>query len=425
MLGRFGSTGLGGSALVSTVASSHHSLDHVQRRRLPRDQRLQSSTAGVLAQPQVALETVAAQWASQLSDGARRLWNGIVNYSPEYSSLGRFANVRRLFALGRLAGSSWNTYASSFRSFLKFLQAESIPVHEVTEKTLEMYVCYLAQTSERVLAGGTVASQLSGIRSCLRELGVTLVDPVGTAGALAGYKRFALAVLPRPLAHAAWPIEFTAHALRLARGLLHSFRTGVLNTSQRCTVIGAAHIVMATLTFSRGHTTNNVRLVDFEFTSAGFAVALRSQKRPQDRLPQQQHRVDSGRGGRTDPVQFLLDYVAALRFLGADADSLLFPGLKFGSFTLDASVKHFVALCDFRHSQNAPLTGHTVRVGAVSSAFAIGVPLVTCAYMCAHTQLSSTQGYVRHGIRTGPVDVQYFGHLRPSTGGQGSSVQSL
>lgn len=74
---------------------------------------------------------------------------------------------------------------------------------------------------QRVLAGSTVASQLSGIRSCLRELGVTFVGPFGTAGALAGYTRFATAVLPRPLAHAAWPIEFTAHALRLARALLH------------------------------------------------------------------------------------------------------------------------------------------------------------------------------------------------------------
>lgn len=365
---------------------------------------------------------MAAEWVQSLNRNSRRLWNGIINYSPVYNLLGRYANTRRLFALGRLSGGSWNTYASHFQNFLHFLSSEQLPLETVTETTLEMYVCYLAEQPGTIKAGTTVASHISGIRSCLRELGIILNDATGTSAALAGYKRFALMVKPAPHQHAAWPLEHTRLVLRRARALLPLFRNGTLDMAGYRTVVGAAHIVLAQLTFSRGHTTNNVLLSDFDFTDTGFSVVLRSQKRPQDHLPHQEHHVSLGRSYRTDPVQFLLDYVEALRHLRVHPDSWLFPTAKGKGFSLDAAVKHFVALCDLRHSDNAPLTGHTIRVGSVSAAFSIGVPLPTCAYMCHHKQVSSTQGYIRHGLKIDTdLAFQYFGNLRPSTG-SGHSV---
>merc|ERR1712192_26954 len=155
----------------------------------------------------------------------------------------------------------------------------------------------------------------------------------------------------------------------------------------------------------------------------GFDVALRLQKRPQDRLPQQQHRIQpqSNFCPDSDPVQFLLDYIEALQHLGTAPASPLFAAMSGKRLTLNAAVKHLVALCSLRPSRGAPLTGHTVRVGAVTAAFGIGVPLATCAYMCAHKHTTSTEGYIRHGSKIDSAAFQYFGHLRPRAG-SGHSV---
>ena len=421
MPGRLGRTRLASSAVVPTSSAALFGINAVRRPRLLADQRLQPGSTRVLAEPVLAMETVSARWVAGLNTGARRLWQGILNFSPAYSPLGRFAGTRRFLTLGRLAPSSWNTYASSFRSFLAFLQQEGIELREVTEMTLEMYVCFLTETPGKIMKGVTVASNLSGIRSCLKELGIHLEDPSGTSGALAGYKRFSLAVHPASLQHAAWPIEFTVQVLRHGRAFLPLFRAGRVTRDQHTTVVSAAHVVFGTLTFSRGHTSNNVDVQDLDVTDLGFAVALRLQKRPQDRLPQQQHRTRPGSEHRPDPVQFLLDYFEALQHLGSAAASPLFPAMSGKRLTLDAAVKHLVALCDLRHSRGAPLTGHTVRVGAVTAAFGIGVPLATCAYMCAHKHTTSTEGYIRHGFQIDSAAFQYFGHLRPRAG-SGQSV---
>eukprot|EP00729_Bicosta_minor_P014499 gene14499-8502_t len=55
-------------------------------------------------------------------------------------------------------------------------------------------------------------------------LGIVLADQTATAGALVGYKRFANAVTPPPLQHAAWPLEYTDLAIRRARDLMPAFR---------------------------------------------------------------------------------------------------------------------------------------------------------------------------------------------------------
>ena len=415
MLRSIGSTSMASTTMVPTSAAPFQRVIHFPPPEIHRNQRVQPVTSGSTAQPEVDLEVVATEWFESLGSGARRLWQGIVQHSPVSANLGRFAETRLLFSLGSLASGTWNTYASSFKAFLQFLHTESIPLTEISEVTLEMYVCHLAESPGKTLSAATVASYLSGIRTCLKTLGIVLADQTATAGALAGYKRFANAVTPPPLQHAAWPLEYTDLAIRRARDLMPAFRAGTLDSHGYTTVVSAAHIVLGSLTFSRGHTTNNVIIDDFEFAPAGFSIALRTQKRPQDRLPQQQHSVQSGRSSRTHPVQFLLDYVDALFFRGAVPSDFLFTTLKGRSLSLDAAVKHFVALCNLPHSQHAPLTGHTVRVGAVSTAFALGVPLVTCAYMCAHKQLASTQGYIRHGLQINLIAFQYYGHLCPGT----------
>lgn len=358
----------------------------------------------------VALARVAAQWENGLNPAALRVWRGLLAHSPRYRVLGNYADIRRLFALGSLASSSWNTYSNAFRKFLEFLATEEIPVETVSESTLEMFVCYLAQLDSDPPTGNSVATYLSGIRACLRELGVTLDDSSGTRGALQGYKRFSRAIHAPPMQHAAWPIDFTVIVLRRARPLLLAFRLGPLPHNDHLTLVGAAHVVMATLTFSRGHTTVDLQLEDLALSRTGFHVALRIQKRPQDRLPFQQHFVQDL---PDDPVQFLLDFMYALIAKGMQPSCFLFRTDRNRSLKLDMAVKHLVELCSLQHPQFLPLTGHTVRVGAVSAAFAIGVPVATCAYMCAHKHLVSTYGYIRHDLQPTAAAFQYFGHLRP------------
>lgn len=146
----------------------------------------------------------------------------------------RFAETRLLFSLGSLSSSlasgTWNTYASSFKAFLQFLHTESILSTDISEVTLEMYVCHLAESPGKTLSAATVASYLSGIRTCLKALGIVLADQTATAGALVGYKRFANAVTPPPLQHAAWPLEYTDLAIRRARDLMPAFRAGTLDS---------------------------------------------------------------------------------------------------------------------------------------------------------------------------------------------------
>ena len=143
-------------------------------------------------------------WSEGLTPSARKLWSDVALWQRGHHDFGRFAATRSALALGRLSASSWNAYTSALKGFLTFLQEESLALADVTEHHLEMYVCWLAQSAV-LLAAGTVASYLSAIRSCLKEIGIRLGNTDGTTGVLAGYRRLATAVRPAVVQHAAWP----------------------------------------------------------------------------------------------------------------------------------------------------------------------------------------------------------------------------
>jgi hypothetical protein len=157
---------------------------------------------------------------------------------------------------------------------------------------------------------------------------------------------------------------------------------------------------------------------DVEPSTQGFHAALVKQKRPQPRLPHQDHRFGDD---PSDPVRFVVELRRAQLQRGFLPTSLMFARQPADrkAFTLDAAVKLAVTTLKLPSPTANPFTGHCVRVGAVSEAFALGVPLLTCSYMCGHKSTASTSTYVRHGTVPSDAAAQYYLHLKPDDGGNG------
>lgn len=347
-------------------------------------------------------------WSKGLTPSARKLWSDVALWQRGHHDFGRFAATRSALALGRLSASSWNAYTSALKGFLTFLQEESLALADVTEHHLEMYVCWLAQSAV-LLAAGTVASYLSAIRSCLKEIGIRLGNTDGTTGVLAGYRRLATAVRPAVVQHAAWPTAATISFMSMAMSFLPAFAAGRTTTAQTKMVIAAGHLVFASLTFGRGDTTNSVLFDHLVLHPRSFLVQLLKQKRPQPQLPQQQHTASTA--SLVDPVGFFLRFCAAQTQRGLATSDRIFA-LRTGHKTvisLDAAVKLAVSTLHL-----PPYTGHCVRVGCISEGFALGVPLLTLARMSGHKSSASTEGYVRPGVAVTASTSLFFSALLPA-----------
>ena len=148
--------------------------------------------------------------------------------------------------------------------------------------------------------------------------------------------------------------------------------------------------------------------------SGSRGVGLVTQKRPQDRLPLQTHVEEVASAPQFDPRRFLCRFINARALHGAGPMTRLFLNHRSKLISLDAAVKILVAELNIHHHHGAKLTGHTVRVGAATAAFGIGVPMVTIAHWMAHKDVKSTMGYIRHGTPSTAAAVVFFGHLRPT-----------
>ena len=357
-----------------------------------------------------------ANWLSGLTPAARKVWDAIRHHQHHRSLLGRYSDTRALLALGRLSHGTWNTYANSIKPFLRFLQTNGLEITDVTETTVEAFVCWAFEQPEVQWAGGTMASHISAVRTVWNELGMKLnPQDGGTGAALAGYRRITAATTAPKLIRPPWPSSHSCAALKTAQPLLAAYAANQLSIPLNEVVIAAAHCNTGSLTFSRGDTTNSMLMEDLEINLAGWMVSLVKQKRPQPRLPHQQHVATND---PDDPVEFVRQFHAAQCSRGFRPDSLLFGRTPDDrtSLTLDMSVQIVLKHLRLPQSTSNPLTGHCVRVGAVTEAFALGVPLLTCAFMCGHKQTSSTAGYVRHGHVPSHTASMYYLHLKPGGG---------
>ena len=355
---------------------------------------------------------MADSWLRNLRPAAQQLWRDLV--AERQAADPRFGGTRALLVFSRLSTNSWNQYATALRSFCDFCASLLPPVtlDQVQPHHLIDYVCWLAERPNP-LKHATVASYLSGIRSVLAECKMMLPPDQEIRAVLDGYKRWRAAVQEPEIKRPAWPARFTMAATRLARKLLGSCGDTFLSKEDHALVVYAAYIVVASKCFSRGDTVIGMLLQHILVTTEGaIKIRLDKQKRPKDFIPEQEHHRT------TDPdcpVRFLTDcYLPYLSRLGYGPASSAF-GLtaQAKARPLDAAVKQMATSLGAEQLGGKPWTGHCVRIGAISEAFAVGVPLAKIAHFAGHRSTTTTEGYVRHDVVADRAAQTFFAPLVP------------
>ena len=321
----------------------------------------------------------------------------------------RFGATRARLLLGRLSTASWNQYQTAMASFCEFCATWQPPIQldQVTARHLVDYVCYLAERPKR-LAAVTVASYLAGIRTVLRECGLDMGTDTNLAAVLAGYKRWTRSTGEHTVKRAAWLARYTQRAIDRATTLMHTSTQRKLTAKEHQWIVSAAMIAMAMITFSRGDTICKLLLNEVRATINPINIRLSKQKRPKDYIPDQDHQHGNS-------TKFLLRYLGYLRASEYRDASFLFGNTPASpkAQTLDSAVKLVAETLHIPSPTSKHWTGHCVRIGAISEAFAIGVPLARIAFFAGHRHTSTTEGYVRHDVTASPSAHLFFGHLVP------------
>ena len=370
----------------------------------------------------MVLAAVAARRAEGLTGQAKVLASAI---RAQHQQTSVFGTTRADLALARLRTSTWNQYATAMNPFQDFLQDVGRKLNDVNEPDLEDWICWMMESENYNVKGETLGQYVSGVRTCPREFGIKLGGPAGTKGALDGYKQ--LSIETQPPVHVK-PVFSTQHAVTGVRAVSRirgDFRKNTLEKKEAELVIAVPHVVIAHLTFSRGDSTQPLRGAELTATAAGFTVRLPKQKRPKRNRPPE-HTFQAT--GQPDcPIAFVRGLLQDLRCRGNSDDSLLFgtPPTATRAMALDTAVKTLVRQLRIElPGQHVP-TGHCARVGSVSEAYAIGVPMPTCAHMCTHSDPSTTMGYLRFGIPVSQSAQLFFGHLHPTATDRGLTLCSF
>ena len=344
---------------------------------------------------------------------AHQLWESMVR--AHTSANPEFGETRALLMLGTRTPSTWTQYANALKAFMEFAVSRTPPLSldRVTASHLADFVCWVAE-GNRSLSGDSLAQYLSGVKTCLRELGISFNDEHATkqlATVLAGYKRAhreaSAPVVKRP----PWLAAYTTQAFDLLGSTADS-----ASPQHRHLLVSVMHVALASICMQRGDSTNSVIMRDFEPTRShtgqhGFRILFRKQKRPGKTVPEQLHYASAS---HHDPVQHLLQWYASIRASRGPHD-LLF-GLSSSSktaFTLDESVKCLAATLSLKSPSSVPFTGHCPRIGAITEAFLIGVPIESCAHLACHAKASTTEQYIRHGTAPSHQAQVFYGHMVP------------
>jgi hypothetical protein len=167
-------------------------------------------------------------------------------------------------------------------------------------------------------------------------------------------------------------------------------------------------IALAMITFSRGDTICRLMMREVKTTVNSINIRLSKQKRPKGFIPDQEHQHGSS-------TKFLLRYLGYVRARGYADASLVFGNAPTSTKpqTLDTAIKLVSNTLHIPSPTSKNWTGHCVRIGAISEAFALGVPLARIAFFAGHKHTSTTEGYVRHDVSASPSAHLFFGHLVP------------
>lgn len=360
----------------------------------------------------MALERVVGGWLDGLNPRSHALWQRLGEHNLRTSSnLGRFARTRLILSLGKLQSSTWNQYSSVFSSFLTFLELEHIPLHGISDATLEQYICYHAEQTTP-LAHGTIKSSISAIRTVLAQVGISLGPSPAVAGALQGYARLAAAIRPPPRVKRPWPPQYMMQAVLYAWPLLALFAAGTLARPEIRVLVSVAHMTAAFCTFSRGDTTQAQRVGEGDLlaTPLTLVLGLVKQKRPGPVTPEQSLPASAS---PSCPIRFLCGYWQALQVVGYSATAFAYGVTPDAAkaLSLEAALTCVITTLKIEQPAGNLYHAHSMRVGAVTAAFAIGVPLLTISDRCKHKDTKTTAGYVRHGVPPSAEAKAFFGHL--------------
>lgn len=365
----------------------------------------------------LGLSDVAHRWLTELKPTARQLWSDLV--AAQHQLDPTWGAIRTQLMMGRLSTASWNQYATALRSFCKFCATceQPITLDQVLPKHLVDYVCYLAQLPTR-LKHATVASYISGIKSVLHECGLDIPPSTMLTAVMAGYKRWMREAEPRGVKRHAWLSASSVAAMKMVEGWMELGHDA--NTAQHKLIVSVMMVVMASVTFSRGGSTVRTEMRNVTDGGDSMVVKFEKEKRPQDTAREQVHH----RSTRTnDPINFLMKGKEYLARRGYTPRSLMFavsPSAK-RALSLDAALKQVARTINAPPPTDKPWTGHCVRIGAVSEAFAIAVPLAKIAFFAGHKSATTTETYVRHDVRPSHAAQLFFGKLVPGAMGTGIS----
>ena len=318
--------------------------------------------------------------------------------------------------MARLESSTWNTHASNLQPFLEFLADCNIQPDMVENHHIEQFICWLFESAKYSLRPTTLQSYIATVRTCFREAGVALdsKDP-GAAGAIAGYTKVFSGAVPPPPDRPPWPAKCTE---RVLRAVLDHWKHLCMTKFQRRRqfVIDGMHVIFAYITFCRGGSTGAAKISDLTFSKTGMHVQVTKQKRAKSPTPMQFHPF---RGNTAHcPARLMQQYVGYLLQPGCTRDDLLF-----GTKTKQRRSKHAPGLnkavksvINYLHPPQGPVpfTGHCIRIGSISTAYAIGAPLLTCATQAGHSDTKSTEAYARHSVPVDSTSMYYFEHLLPA-----------
>ena len=248
-----------------------------------------------------------------------------------------------------------------------------------------------------------MASYVSAARTVLRELGVEVPsEHSGIKAALAGYRNLYHVTYGFDAKRLPWPIQHSARAVTIGRRLL---LLPNVTAKQVLGIRACAHVNAASITFCRSDSTNKMKVYDFQFDNDGNAkISVRAQKNLQGPHPvqHQPRRVMDERC----PAQFLHEFLESRHACRQPSCNNVF------GMTLDDAVRRVCALLH----DNTNFTSHCIRIGSVSDAQAIGVPLHRIAYIAGHKSTDTTIHYVRYDVPPCEEAKIYFGYLHPNYG---------
>ena len=304
----------------------------------------------------------------------------------------------------RLRPSTVAQYGNTVSSFVTFLHTEGITTSLVNDTVIARYIAWMWAHDRYDLHPNTLRSYLSAVRKLFGPLATTPLDLQNPLiqDLLVSYTNDYNNTHDARARRPAWPASATIACASDLRDWLDGS-----STMTEADAVQAAQLVFAALTYSRGNTSRHVLFKHISLTSSGPLVNLVTQKsaRMRNNPP---IRLLHG-NNRNHPANVLADFVRRRRATFPPNDLVFRTTDDPAVASLDEAVKSTAR----RLNLGDIWSGHCIRIGAISAAFRIGVPIETIAELVGHAATATTRGYIRHDYIIDNHAVTLYGADRP------------